>query len=67
MTERKESGEYTVYEKYIVLDGVTVKDLRRMLDDYPDDAVIDVRSEKVYDIDGGRDQDREFFVIRWEE
>lgn len=64
MTELRKSVEYTLYGD---LDGMTVKDLRRMLDDYPDDAVIDVGSEKVYGYGGWTDQDREFFVIRWEE
>jgi len=64
VTERKESCEYTLYGD---LDGMTVADLRRMLDDYPDDARIDVRSDKVYGYGGWTDKDRDFFVFRWEE
>ena len=60
MAERKKSCEYTLYGD---LDGMTVARMREMLADYPDDAVIDVRSEKVY----GSDEDKEFFVITWEE
>lgn len=59
-----ESYEYTLYGD---LDGRTVADLRAMLDSYPDDARIDVRSEKVYGIGGWTNEDREFFVFKWEE
>ena len=64
MTERKESCTYTLYGD---LDGITVARLREMLDDYPLDAVIDVRSEKVYGYGGWTDEDKEFFVFVWEE
>ena len=64
MTERKESCTYTLYGD---LEGITVADLREMLDNYPDDAVIDVRSEKVYGYGGWTDEDTEFFVFVWEE
>jgi hypothetical protein len=64
MTERKESVEYTLFGD---LDGMTVADLRRLLDDYPDDARIDVVSEKVYGYGGWTANDREFFVFSWEE
>ena len=64
MTERKESCTYTLYGD---LEGITVADLREMLDNYPDDARIDVRSEKVYGYGGWTDQDQEFFVFTWEE
>lgn len=57
---KTESGEFTLFGD---LDGITVARLREMLDDYPLDAVIDVRSEKVQ----WTDQDREFFVFTWEE
>lgn len=56
---KTESAEFTLYGD---LDGMTVGDLRRMLDDYPEHAVIDVRSEKIWS-----DQERDFFVIKWEE
>ena len=61
MTKRKESIRHT----YGDLDGISVADLRKMLDEYPDDAVIDVRSEQVYGYGGGTDQDQEFFVFTW--
>ena len=61
---RKESAEVTLFGD---LDGMSVGDLRRMLDEYPDDARVDVRSEKVYGYGGWTDQDREFFVFTWEE
>ena len=61
---RKESAEFSLWGD---LDGATVGDLRRMLDEDPADARIDVRSEKVYQFGRGGDQDREFFVITWDE
>ena len=61
---RKESAAFTLYGD---LDGMTVADLRRMLDEYPEDAQIVVRSEKVYQYGGWSDQDREFFHIVWRE
>lgn len=61
---KTESAEFTLYGD---LDGMTVGDLRRMLDDYPEHAVVDVRSEKIYIQGGWSDQEREFFVIKWEE
>ena len=61
---KKESAEFSLYGD---LDGMTVRDLRRMLDDYPEDAAIDVRSEKIYVQGGWSDQERDFFVIKWEE
>jgi len=61
---RKESTEFTLYGD---LDGISVERLRELLSEYPADARIDVRSEKVYQIGGWSDQDREFFVIVWEE
>lgn len=64
MINRKESCEYTLGGD---LDGMTVADLRKMLDDYPSDARIDVRSEKVYGYGGWSNEDRVFFVITWEE
>ena len=60
MAERKESARYTLYGD---LDGITVARLREMLDDYPLDAVIDVRSENLW----GSDEDEDFFVFTWEE
>jgi len=64
VTERKESTTYTLYGD---LDGMTVAQLRDLLSEFPDDAKINVRSEKVYGYGGWSDQDREFFVILWEE
>lgn len=64
ITKRKESCEYTLYGD---LDGMTVACLREMLAKFPDDAVIDARSEKVYSYGGRTDEDRDFFVISWEE
>lgn len=61
---RKESGEFSLWSD---LDGMTVGDLRDRLSEYPSDARIDVRSEKVYGIGGWTNQDREFFVIVWDE
>lgn len=61
---RKESAAFTLYGD---LDGMTVADLRRMLDEYPEDAQIVVRSEKVYQYGGWSDQDREFFHFVWRE
>ena len=61
---RKESQEFTLYGD---LDGISVERLRDLLSKYPSDARIDVRSEKVYQIGGWSDQDRDFFVIVWDE
>ena len=61
---RKESAEFTLFGD---LEGITVARLREMLDEYPLDAVIDVRTEKVYGCGGWTDEDREFFVFTWEE
>lgn len=61
---KQESAEFTLFGD---LDGMSVGDLRRMLDEYPDDARVDVRTEKVYGSIGWTDQDREFFVFTWEE
>ena len=61
---RRESQEFTLYGD---LDGMTVERLRDLLAEYPSDARIDVRSEKVYQIGGWSDQDRDFFVIVWDE
>ena len=61
---RKESQEFTLYGD---LDGISVERLRDLLSKYPADSRIDVRSEKVYQIGGWSDQDREFFVIVWDE
>jgi hypothetical protein len=61
---RKESAEFTLFGD---LEGITVARLREMLDEYSGDAVIDVRTEKVYGYGGWTDEDREFFVFTWEE
>lgn len=62
--KRVESISYTLFGD---LDGKTVADLREMLAEYPDDARVDVRTEKVYGYGGWTDEDREFFVLVWEE
>lgn len=59
---KKESIEYSLYGD---LDGMSVSDLRRLLDDYPEDAVIDVRSETLQCIGGP--YERIFFVFKWKE
>ena len=64
MTELRKSVEYTLFGD---LDGMTVARLRDLLADYPDDAVIDVRSEPKYGRGGWTTEEREFFVFRWEE
>lgn len=61
---RRESAEFSLWGD---LDGISVERLRDLLSEYPLDARIDVRSEKVYQIGGWSDQDREFFVIVWDE
>lgn len=61
---RKESEQFSLYGD---LDGITVEQLKEILDRYPSDARIDVRSEKVYGYGGWTDQDRDFFVIVWDE
>jgi hypothetical protein len=60
----KKSTEYTLYGD---LDGMTVAEIRAMLDEYPDDAVIDVQSEPEYGYGGWSDKWREFFVFKWKE
>jgi hypothetical protein len=57
---KKESMRYTLYGE---LDGMTIGRLREILDAYPDDAVIDVRSESV----DWSPRDEDFFVIVREE
>lgn len=61
---RQESTEFSLYGD---LDGMSVERLRDMLAEYPSDARIDVRSEKVYGYGEWTKQDREFFVIVWDE
>jgi len=62
---RKESQEFTLYGD---LDGISVERLRDLLSEYPADARIDVRSEKVYQIGGLMPgEDRDYFVIVWDE
>jgi hypothetical protein len=63
-SERRTSPEFTLYGD---LAGMTVAGLKAMLAEYPDDARIDVRSEKVYQQGGWSDTDRDFFVITWDE
>lgn len=59
---KKESREFTLYGD---LDGMTVGDLRNLLEDYHEDARIDARSETDYGWRNGGQ--REFFVIMWNE
>ena len=54
---KQESAELNLCD----LDGMSVGDLRRMLDKYPVYARVDVRADQ-----GWSDQDREFFVFTWE-
>ena len=54
---KQESAELNLRD----LDNMSVRDLRRMLDEYPDDARVDVRVDQ-----GWSDQDPEFFVFTWE-
>ena len=61
---KKESAEYSLFGD---LEGMTVKRLRDLLSEYPDDAHICVRTEPIYIFGGWSDQEREFFVIVWEE
>ena len=50
----KESKEFTLYG---TLDGMTVAELRKMLDEYPEDAYLDVQFDPAGD----------YFVFKWEE
>jgi hypothetical protein len=63
MSKQKTSIEYSLYND---LDGISVAELRRLLDDYPDDARIDIRSETIHGGIGGP-YERDFFVFTWEE
>ena len=56
---KQESAEFTLFGD---LDGKSVGDLRRMLDEYPVYARVDVRADQSWS-----DQDCEFFVFTWEE
>ena len=58
----KKSCDYTLFGD---LDGLTVAEVRKLLDEYPEDARIDARSEPVYGYGGWTDQ--ELFVFVWEE
>lgn len=60
----KQSIDYTLYGD---LDGMTVAQLRELLDDYPDEAYISVQKEPVYVYGGWSDQWREYFVFKWSE
>ena len=59
----KTSHGYTLFGD---LDGLTVAEVRELLDEYPDDARIDARSERVYGYGGWTDQEQELFVFVWE-
>lgn len=61
---RRESQEFTLYGD---LDGMTVERLRDLLSEYPSDARIDVRSEKVYSRKTGQPENLDYFVIVWDE
>ena len=60
---KQESAEFTLFGD---LEGITVARLREMLDEYPLDARIDVRSESEYS-GIGIATERDYFVIVWEE
>lgn len=64
MTTINESCSYSLFGD---LDGMSVSDIRKILDQYPDDAVIDARTEPIYGYGGWTDKEREFFVFRWRE
>ena len=64
MKKKVESVTYTLYGD---LEGMTVANLREMLDGYPDDARIDVRSEPEYGYGGWTDNFRDYFVFVWNE
>lgn len=55
MTTLNESCSYSLFGD---LDGMSVSDIRKILEQYPDDA----RTEPIYG-----DKEREFFVFRWRE
>lgn len=61
---QKESYEFSLSGDF---DGRTVAELIEMLQNYPKDAVVDVRTEKVYGYGGWTNEDREFFVFKWME
>ena len=60
----KESQQFSLYGD---LDGLSVERLREILSEYPADARIDVRSEEVYGYGGGVVEERDVFVIMWDE
>jgi len=60
----KTSCDYTLFGD---LDGLTVAEVRKLLNEYPDNARIDARSEPVYGYGGWTDQEQELFVFVWEE
>lgn len=64
LVAKVESPEFTLYGD---LDGMTVGGLIELLSEYPPLARIDVRSEKIYVQGGWSDNERDYFVIKWEE
>lgn len=63
-TKIKKSMAYTLFGD---LEGMTVADLREMLNSYPDHARVDAESEPVPGAFGSNSCDREFFRFVWEE
>lgn len=49
------------------LDGMSVSSLRELINDYPDDAIIDVRTEPFYPFGGGSSREEEYFVFMWKD
>lgn len=64
MKKNVESVTYTLSGD---LEGMTVENLREMLDEYPDNARIVVRSEPEYGYGGWTNNFKEHFVFTWEE
>ena len=49
------------------MDGMTIRDIRKMIKDYPENARIVVCEEPVYSFGGWTDGVEEYFVFEWEE
>lgn len=64
MKKKMESYEHSLSCDF---DGKTVADIKKMLDEYPDHARAEIRSEPIYRFGGWTDEEREFIVFTWEE
>jgi hypothetical protein len=60
----KESRRITLFGD---LDGMTVAEIRNLLDEYPDDARVDAQSELAQYFGGHSTKEEEFFVFVWME